>query len=263
MKLILNEKQLLDTSLKEGYIDYKKPTMTIKLLAKHYFSIGMNKSQAVDSINSFFINYFKGYNSVKWIDTIENMVYQIHRYNNYSLIDINCVEITESELTTIKNINDEKYEKLAFTFLVYAKIYNQMNHNDNNWVNEEHKYIFSDAKIMIKKDEQGMMIHKLCEKGLIYSTKIVDKTNVKVNFVDKNSLVVLKITDFRNFVYEYLKWKGDKIETCERCGLLIIYTNNNKKYCSICAKEVWKEQHREINREYMRKKRNVDKTEPF
>lgn len=32
-----------------------------------------------------------------------------------------------------------------------------------------------------------------------------------------------------------------------------------QKYCKECAREIQKEQHREINREHMRKKRAVDK----
>jgi hypothetical protein len=58
MKIILNEKEILDKSLNKGFID-KKPSNTIKLLAKHFFSIGQNKNQVIDSIDNFMEKNYK------------------------------------------------------------------------------------------------------------------------------------------------------------------------------------------------------------
>ncbi len=255
MKLILNEKDILNKSLEKGYIDNKKPINTIKILAKHYLSIGMNVRQTIDSINNFLLKNMDKYNSVKWINSIETMVIKIHKAKDYKLLDIKQVEITEKELDTIKNIDNEKYEKLAFVLLVYAKIYNQINENDKNWVNAEHKDIFSDAKIAIKIIEQGKMIYQLVGMGLVESTVIVDKTNIKVNFANKESKVVLVISDFRNYVYEYLRWKGRNIKECENeeCKILFSPTNNSNKYCKNCAKKL----HNEVKRNTWHK--NKDK----
>ena len=49
MKLVLNEKEVLDRALKDGIIE-DKPTTTIKVLAKHYFGIGQSKKQVISSI---------------------------------------------------------------------------------------------------------------------------------------------------------------------------------------------------------------------
>jgi hypothetical protein len=246
MKLILNEKKMVNEYLNGKSVD-EKPTNTIRLLVKHYFSIGMNKSQVIDNIEDFFNENMNGYNNVKWQTTIERIVNSIHKSRDYSLLVIECINITKSELDTIRNLKNARLERLAFSLLVYAKIYNQMNNNNSNWVNAEHKYIFSDAKVAVKVQEQSLMLHKLAESGLIEVSKMVNCTNVKVNFVDENSENIITISDFRNFVYEYLKYCGEKIGRCEgeNCGILFRINSNKHKYCREC----WKEKEKEIKRE--------------
>jgi len=250
MRLILNERQMLNKSLNEGYIDKDKPSNTMRTLVKHYFSIRMNKPQIIDSVDKFFAVNMKNYNSVKWQKSIENMVNFIHRKKDFTLLNIERVEITENELDTIIKLNNIKFEKLAFALLVYAKIYNQMNGKDENWVNEEHKYIFSDAKVVVSIKEQGKMLYDIKKLGLISYSVMVDSTNIKVNFVDKDNPVVLVISDFRNFVYNYLKWKGENIINCEECGILFYPKNNSHKFCKICQKDNWRKYNAEKQREY-------------
>ena len=252
MRLILNEKKILEKSLNDGYIDKDKPSHTMRTLIKHYFSIGMNKSQINDTVDKFFALNLSNYNSMKWQKSIENMINYVHRIKDYTLLNINEVEIRESELNIIKNIDNVKLEKLAFTLLVYAKIYNQINGKDENWVNEEHRNIFSDAKVSVGIKDQGKMIHNLNELGLVKSSIMVDSTNIKVNFAELDSKVVLVINDFRNFVLEYLRWKGENIINCEECGDLT-YNYNNKKYCNKCQKDKQKQ----WDKEYQKQKRRV------
>lgn len=250
MRLILNEQDILKQILECQYIDKDKPTNTIKILIKYYLYEGIKKSNVIVLIDSFLKDNLPNYNSVKWQNTIENMTNKINREKNFDLLNITSIEITEKELNTIKDLNQEKYEKLAFVLLVYAKIYNLINNNEKNWVNEEHKYIFSDAKIAIKVNDQGKMINELYKMGLVKPSLIVDRTNIKVNFVDKESPVVLVITDFRSYIYEYLRWKGKNIDSCDECGILFIPSNNRQKYCKDCWKKVWKGYNAEKQREY-------------
>lgn len=253
MKLILNEKSLLYELLVSGYIDTNKPSNTIRILAKHYLSIGMNKRQTTESINVFFEKHYDGYNSVSWNKTIEGIINTIIKNKDYKLVDIDNVSISEDEIIKIKELNNLKLEKLMFVLLVYSKIYNQINGNGSNWVNEQHKYIFSDAKITVKIEDQGKLIHQLSELGYVEISKMVDCTNMKVNMNFENSIdIAIKITDFRNFVYEYLRYlEPNKYTNCNECGLLIKCTNNKIKYCKECARE----KQLEWQRESMKKSR--------
>ena len=60
----MNEKKLLNKSLEEGYVDDKKPTSTIKILAKYCFDNKMDTRQVIDFIDSFFKNNYQQYNNV-------------------------------------------------------------------------------------------------------------------------------------------------------------------------------------------------------
>jgi len=65
--------------------------------------------------------------------------------------------------------------------------------------------------------------------------------------------VVLTVSNFRNFVYEYLRWKGENIRNCVKCNILFAPTNNRQKYCNVCNVEV----NREKTKENMKINRNV------
>ena len=141
MKIILNEKVLLNKSLNDGYVD-DKPSITIKLLAKHFFKIGQDKEQVIDSIDNFMSNNYKKYNFMNWKNTIENIVKQVSNLSDYEFFYIINILVYEDELEIINSINNLRLEKLAFVLLVYSKIYNQMNKNKANWVNSSLKDIF-------------------------------------------------------------------------------------------------------------------------
>jgi hypothetical protein len=61
-----------------------------------------------------------------------------------------------------------------------------------------------------------------------------------------------------DFIYEYLRWKGEKIGNCEgeNCGRLIVLRNNRQKYCHTC----WKEKQKELWKEASQKYRDKSKS---
>jgi hypothetical protein len=240
MRLILDEQHLLDKSLNDGYIDIKKPSNTIKILVKHYLSKGMNKQQAFDSIDDFLNKNLNDYNLPNWMKSITGMINRINKSKDFQLVNINKIHITKNEINKIRELNNTRLEKLVFVLLVYAKIYNQLNKNESNWVNEEHKYIFSDAKITSTKEEQGKLIYKLKQLNYVDVSIMVTSTNIKVMFVDNNTDdLAFTITDFRNVVYEYLSYlEPEKYIRCVECGLLIKPSNNKMKYCKDCARKI-------------------------
>lgn len=246
---------MLDKSLNNGYID-DKPTSTVKLLAKHYFSIGQDKEQVISSIENFMEKYYPSYNMTDWQKIINKSVTYIYKYNDFTLLNVNKIEIYQEELECIKGINNIRLEKLAFVLLVYSKIYNQINKNNTNWVNSSLKDIFSDAKMAVSTKDKGLMINKLGDIGLVEVSKKVDCTNMKILFTKTEGNVAIEITDFRDIVFYYLQWIGDNIGICEGinndgtiCGRLIRNTSNRKKYCSEC----WKNREKELWRENKRK----------
>ncbi|KRU25658.1 hypothetical protein VT91_19020 [Clostridium sporogenes] len=91
-------------------------------------------------------------------------------------------------------------------------------------------------------------MNELYKKEYITTSNINTKTNIKLNFGDKESIRSeddLIITDFDDVVYQYLIWIGEKLKKCEVCGKWIkLKGTSPKKYCNICSKEVIKEKDR-------------------
>ena len=229
---------MLDKSLNEGYID-KKPTNTIKLLAKHFFSIGQTNQQVIDSIENFMdINYYN-FNITDWQDTIKKSVKYVSKYKSFDFINITKIEIYQEELDIIKTINNLRLEKLAFVLLVYSKIFNKINRNNSNWVNSSLRDIFSDTKMAISTRDKGLMINKLGEMRLVEVSKKVDCTNIKILFSKIDGDIAFEVDDFRDIVFYYLNWIGENIGVCEGngCGRLIKINSNSQKFCADCAKK--------------------------
>ena len=64
--IVLNEKELLNKSLNEGYIDQKKPSKTLGLLIRHYLLNELDKESIYNKIDEFMTNNYDGYNKNKW-----------------------------------------------------------------------------------------------------------------------------------------------------------------------------------------------------
>ncbi|WP_027399037.1 hypothetical protein [Anaerovorax odorimutans] len=250
MNIIINENDIVNNALKYNII-HKKPTITIKALIKYYYSLGYNKKNIKIEIESFMSKNYISFNNITW-DNIINKLINKYANDSYKLLVINNIKITQIELVTISNLNNLKQEKILFVLLVYAKIFNQINNENNNWTNSKDKDIFSDAKLTLKIVDQRLALHKLFQTNLISPAKKVDNTNICVNFINENSKNVIILSDFRNFVYEYLKWKGEKIGYCIKCGNRFKITSNRKQYCNSC----WKEREKELWRNSKKRNRN-------
>ena len=75
--------------------------------------------------------------------------------------------------------------------------------------------------------------------GLISFSNKNDNLNMKVNFIDNDNEVVLKIKDFRELGYEYQNYIGDgNFIRCSECGRLVRKKTNNQIYCNNCAIEI-------------------------
>lgn len=249
MKIDLNELETVQQCLNNKQINESKPSMAISLLAKYYLSKDMDKKQIVDNIDHFMNESYHEYNSATWIDTVEKIVSNVIKYNS-KLVIIKNINITRNELDYVKKIDKLTYQKLAFVFLVYAKIFNQIKENNNNWVEGKYRNeMFFDAKVNELGKNQLKILHDMVKLNIIFMAKNITNNSINVsNYIDDSSEIILKITDFRELGLQYLKLIGyDKIKKCEECGKLIKYNSKKiPKYCTKCAKE----KHNEVKRNW-------------
>jgi len=124
---------------------------------------------------------------------------------------------------------------LSFVLLVYAKILNKINDKNNNWVNKSSSIIFKEALLKDTGKKQKLILKQLKDLEYISIPKMVNKTSLRINYINEESEdVEIEIFDFRDFVLEYLKWRGEKVDICENCSRLILQSSNHKKYCKEC-----------------------------
>lgn len=132
----------------------------------------MDKEQTFSKLNEFMENSYKNYNSALWEDIIEDIS---KKANKYSLRELDCIGVTQQELDKISDIDDLKYQKLLFTMLCYAKLYNCISENNNNWINADIKEIFRVARVSVKyRNDKFLYLNDLEKTGLIsFSNKMI------------------------------------------------------------------------------------------
>jgi len=256
VRIDLNEMKTVLKCIENGEVN-NKPSKTISLLAK-YYCIEMDASQTIDEIDNFMNNNYKTYNSVLWSSLIETIVKQTIG-GERKLIELKSVNITESEIEFIKKLKSEKIKKLAFTYLIYAKIFNYINPKNNNWVSSRYRNdIFKDANVTETGKEQLLTLHKMLIDNIVVMSKNITNNSLNVeNYINEKCNVILVINDFRELGLQYLKFIGDEsILICSQCGKCIKQINKKSrpiKYCNECSKLIKNEQNKTYNN-YLGKK---------
>lgn len=233
--IILNERIFAEDCLRNGQI-IGKPFSTLSILAKYYYSLGCRKKKITSLLIEFLEKNYPRYNDNKleWNANIERVAANAGKY---TLHEIDGVWITQTEIDTITNIHNKVLERLMFTFLCLAKLANIKNPQNNGWVNVSDKEIFSLARISCNTQDRDIRIGKLHKLGLLEFPKRNDNLSCRVTFVDDESDKILKVSDFRELGYEYLRYNGENYINCGDCGILMKGNKaGTKRYCSSCAK---------------------------
>lgn len=259
MKYVVNEEQDAKHILKEGVI-MNNAYKTIQLLIKYYYlNEGLKKKQIENKIDEFLLEHYEDYDVVSTPDTIESLLNSYWR-NKKDYTKVKSVKITKSELEFIRKADNIILEKIMFVLLVDAKKNNQAtNGKTGKWTHRGLDDILKDAKLHGTYRRKYLQTHKITKLRGIRSGKKVNSDARKILFMDLNedSEVVIELVDMRNYVYEYLKWRGENISNCEVCGIRIKLSSNSSRYCSRCAKEEWKKYNALKQREYYKNRHSV------
>lgn len=236
MPVVLNEIKQAETILEKGEVG-NKPTSTLFLLSKYYRQkLKLSENKTSEKLNEFMDNNYKNYNPVLWEDIIEDIS---RKGKKYELRNIEHIGITQSELDTIESTKTKNHKKLLFTMLCFAKLYNIISINNNNWVNSDIKEIFKTARVIVKhRDDKFLLLNDLESNGYISFSSKNDNLNMKINFIDNVNDPILYITDFRELGYEYLNYTKDgNFTRCKICNRLIRKTSKNIQYCAECKED--------------------------
>lgn len=217
----------------------KKPLETLTRVAKYYYSCGYDEENVLRLLELFVAQCNPNTPIIRWEDTLDRVVKFAPKY---SIIKIDKVDVSESELEVIDKLKGRQLKRLAFALLCVAKYWDLMSSSNNHWVNSDDREIMQMANINTSIRRQSEMYAELRRLGLIKFSKKVDNLNVQVLFTDNDSPTAMEIRDYRNLGYQYLRRCGYPYFVCANCGITVKCNNPNKgrkqKYCPSCANEL-------------------------
>ena len=240
--VVLNEKDILNDILKNDYIDKKRPISCLRILSKHYLNEGDKQEEVINKLNEYMKKNYEGYSEDNWYGKLKGIVKKTQKYNNYNIININEITITEDEWNKIIELNDKHLERVAFILLVYQKINEIKNPKSNGWINQNLSDIFSEAVLSkYKKEDKIKLLHKLFEKEYISQKNSCDATGLLINYRNKSSKDKIIINNFINVISYYYEYRNnEEWKECSVCGkrFKLKSSNSNQKYCNKCAKKI-------------------------
>lgn len=241
MNIVLNEHEWAEEMISNHTLG-NKPFETLSRVAKYYLDKDYPKKEVRTLLDAFLLQCDPSASIPKWSDTIDRAVDKALKHD---AICIDHIDITKSEMDIIDSLDGIQTKRLAFTLLCLAKYWDIVNPNGDHWVNNKDSEIMRMANINTSIKRQSQMYHTLNEIGIIRFSKKVDNTNVRVCFIDNDDESVMKVSDFRNLGYQYLKYHGEPYYECQNCGLTVKSNGGagrKQKYCKDCAVEIHMQQ---------------------
>lgn len=234
MSIVLRESEWTENVIKNKTLG-NKPSETLRRVARYYLDKGYSKRDTRKMLDIFLIQCDPSYSLARWSDALDHAV---SRAQKYPAINIDGVDITKPEMEIIDSLDGKQIKRLAFTLLCLSKYWMSVMPDGDYWVNNKDNEIMATANIKTSIKRQSMMYWTLRELGLIQFSRKVDSTNVRVCFAQDGD-VAMRITDFRNLGYQYLRFHGEPYFECESCGLTTKINTPNKgckqRYCRDCA----------------------------
>jgi hypothetical protein len=235
----------------------------LNYLASYWKDQKLTVRVITENLKNWCLSQDKNYNFIINRNKIKKAILHCKKY---SLRSLPAIVITESEVESIKQINDYKYQKLLFMFLVVAKFfkYNVSRKIDKKsttyfgiYSNRPIKQIAQSAGIEVSKKEWFFLKQELYKAGLIDPT-LRGAYNYKINYYNDESPSAIVITDWRNPIAYWQQYCGEKVIQCEDCGMMIVKKSNYHRLCKKC----YLKNHREINKINMKNTRNYFKCVP-
>ena len=240
MSIVLNEYDWAERALKDKTLG-KKPYETLSRVAKYYTYKNYTRKEVRRLLDEFLLQCEPTASLVTWSDTLDNAAKYAAKY---PLIMIEEIIVTKPEMEKIDALPGKQLRRLAFSLLCIAKYLYAVSPNTSYWVGTPDNEIMKMANINTSIKRQSSMFGQLKDAGMIRFSKKIDNLSVQVLFVEEGETAV-RITDFRNLGYQYMKYHGEPYFECANCGIttkIVNPENRNsswkQKYCRECAVEI-------------------------
>lgn len=237
MSIVLDERYFAEQKLQHPELGHR-PGETLGRIAKYYYASGYTKRDIISRLKDYLVRCDPRINLVLWDSLIKSSADYAEKHK---LIEIDSISVTENELNTVSKLRSRPARRLLFTLICLAKFGNTVNPNNKCWVNVRTKEIFEMANIQCSSQRQSLMLNELLHLGLIGYSRVIDNTNIYVKCLDSDGCSAIKVTNFKNLGYQYLKYIGEPYITCNRCGVTVKRTGRWQKYCCTCAEDINRE----------------------
>lgn len=225
--IIFDEKQRVEDLLKNGFKS-KTALLDFILLGKYLIAEGFSGNDLKNELIKI-LSDKQELIPASYLPTIIPKIIRVA--TNNPLQEKKTVYITEMELKEIEKFSD-KAQRIAFVYLVCYKFYGKE---------------FAIKPIETKKfarltnlrnNQLYMLENELFNSGFLSEKETRTDLFYIVNLPKNDSSdVLMKISDYRDFILNYEKYKGENIINCKRCGKLIKRNSNAQIYCKDCKKE--------------------------
>lgn len=237
MSIVLNEYDWAERAIKDKALG-KKPYETLSRVAKYYTYKNYARKEVRRLLDEFLLQCEPAASLVTWSDTLDSAT----KYaTKYPLIMIDEILVTKPEMEKIDALPGKQLRRLAFTLLCISKYLYTVSENTNYWVNTPDNEIMKMANINTSIKRQSSMFGQLKDAGMIRFSKQIDNLSVQVLFAEDGD-AALRVTDFRNLGYQYMKYHGEPYFECAHCGLTdkikSATQRRPQKYCAQCAVEI-------------------------
>ena len=238
MTIVLNENDWAEEMITSRSLG-KKPFETLCRVARYYLDNNIPKREVRGMLDSFLIQCEPTASLPKWSGALDSALSWAMKRES---INLEYIEITKPEMAKIDALAGKQLRRLAFTLLCLSKYWNIVSGRNDGWVNSKDSDIMRMANINTSIKRQSLMFHNLNEAGMIQFSRKVDNTSVKVCFAEDGETAV-RITDFRNLGYQYIRYHGGPYFECENCGIITRIEKTSvrgpkQKYCKECAAQI-------------------------
>lgn len=238
MTIVLNEHDWAEEMITSRSLG-KKPFETLCRVARYYLDNGIPKREVRRMLDAFLIQCEPTASLPKWTTVLDSA---LSRAMKRASINLEYIEITKPEMERIDALGGKQIRRLAFTLLCLSKYWNAVSGRSDGWVNSQDSDIMRMANIDTSIKRQSLMFYNLNAEGMIKFSRKVDNTNVQVCFAEEGE-PALRITDFRNLGYQYIRYHGGPYFECENCGLVTKIEKASargpkQKYCRECAAQI-------------------------
>ena len=225
--IIFDEKQRVEDLLKNGFKS-KTALLDFILLGKYLMAEGFSGNDLKNELIKI-LSDKQELIPASYLPTIIPKIIRVA--TNNPLQEKKTIYITEMELKEIEKFSD-KAQRIAFVYLVCYKFYGK------EFVIKPIETKKFARLTNLRNNQLYMLENELFNSGFLSEKETRTDLFYIVNLPKNDSSdVLIKINDYRDFILNYEKYKGENVVNCKRCGKLIKRNSNAQIYCKDCKKE--------------------------